>query len=176
MIEGYNPRHSEYQIVNFILKPNGRTIYGQYKQCIREIIARISQKNIDEDTKREILIFYDIFLQLKGQMDFTKLKELEEEHWTETFKYRIALEVWVNGRPNMGTIEAALNMPNRSEMLRFIESVSVIRSAKQYIESAQPLEYKPVNKKLEMGDVYNEFRKDGRLIECNDLHPVCERG
>lgn len=173
MIKGYNPRHSEYQIINFILKPNGRTIYGQYRQCIREIIARINNKNIDEASKKETLIFYDIYLQLKEQIDFNKIDELEAEYWTETLKYKLALEVWVNGRPSLGTVDAVLNMPNRAEMMRFIDSVAQPRTAKMFIESAKPLEYKPTRKMLEMGDVYNEFSQDGRLIECDDLQSIC---
>ncbi len=175
MIKGYNPRHSEYQIINFIIKPNGRTIYGQYRQCIREIIARISNKNMDGATKKEALIFYDIYLQLKDQIDFDNMEILEAQYWTETIKYKIALEVWVNGRPSLGTIEAALNMPNRDEMINFISSSAQPRVAKMFIESAKPLEFKPSGKLIEMGDVYNEFKgiedQDGGFLDDNQ--PIC---
>ena len=50
--------HTEYQILNFIVNANGPHIYGRYRQCIREIAARITHKD-----RRELLVFYDIYLQ-----------------------------------------------------------------------------------------------------------------
>lgn len=42
LLEDYNPKHSRYQISNYIIALNGRTKYGQYKQVLREIFPRVN--------------------------------------------------------------------------------------------------------------------------------------
>lgn len=42
LLKDYNPKHSRYQISNYIIALNGRTKYGQYKQVLREIFPRVN--------------------------------------------------------------------------------------------------------------------------------------
>ena len=42
LLKDYNPKHSRYQISNYIIALNGRTTYGQYKQVLREIFPRVN--------------------------------------------------------------------------------------------------------------------------------------
>ena len=42
LLKDYNPKHSRYQISNYIIALNGRTRYGQYKQVLREIFPRVN--------------------------------------------------------------------------------------------------------------------------------------
>lgn len=142
--------HTEYQILNFIINANGPHIYGRYRQCIREIAARMT--NLDP---RELLVFYDIYLQLKEQIGDQDLKILEAEFWTEKLKRRLALEILTQGRPSYGTLETIWNMPNFEEMFKFIDSIAAPAMAKKYIldQKAQPLKLKYENiKELWLGD------------------------
>jgi len=42
LLKDYNPKHSRYQISNYIIALNGRTTYGQYKQVLRELFPRVN--------------------------------------------------------------------------------------------------------------------------------------
>lgn len=40
LLEDFQGKHTNYQIDNFIIKINGKTAYGQYKQALRELNSR----------------------------------------------------------------------------------------------------------------------------------------
>lgn len=44
LLHDYNPKHTDYQITNFILGISGKTQWGQYRQALREMFPRL--KNI----------------------------------------------------------------------------------------------------------------------------------
>lgn len=99
LLKDYNPKHTRYQISNFILALNGRTKYGQYKQVLREIFPRVNNisqalaeiKILEEEIKIaeepsgkraeiEKIQQQRKFIQLKQQQDHLKiqLKEFKE--------------------------------------------------------------------------------------------------
>jgi hypothetical protein len=41
LLEDFHGRHTKYQVDNFIIKLNGKTMYGQYKQILRELNSRV---------------------------------------------------------------------------------------------------------------------------------------
>lgn len=69
LFKDYNPKHSTYQISNWIIGLNGRTKYGQYKQVLRELYPRYRNilSLVNDKTKLELEIetfekpIYEIF-------------------------------------------------------------------------------------------------------------------
>lgn len=61
--DDYQMFHSAFQIENFILIKNGKTTYGIYKQCLRELLSR-------ESSLRSIYA-----QKMKQELDFEELEE-----------------------------------------------------------------------------------------------------
>lgn len=179
----YNPRHSKYQIENFIIGINGRTQYGRYRQALRELYPRYRniknkisnildlelqieewQPEQDETTTKfklkesqkvvlmasladaraalaqmltEFKHFYSIATQIKDEIgDISgQVDQLEGEYWVQTFKEKIALELFANGRLSQGVLETILAMPERTEMLDFITSINSSNQALSFLKS-----------------------------------------
>jgi hypothetical protein len=110
LFQDYNPKHSKYQIENYIIGLNGSTQYGQYKQALRELyprflnikkgIVRVAEMeaqeedpaNIpDEGTKK-----YDLYMAKKG-LNVSLLVEAKNnlEYQIKEFKhfYSIATQI-----------------------------------------------------------------------------------
>lgn len=171
MLQGYEGRHSTYQILHFIINANGPHIYGQYKQCVREIISRMNIKDPDAETLRELYIFYDIYLQLKDKIDFNKMDELEADFWTFKLKRRVAIEVLTMGRPSFGTLETILNMPNSETMMSFIDSMSAPMMAKRFLfQPHEPLRLKTIDASERKHNWISDIDfKGGGIIEHNKV-------
>jgi len=185
MLEDYTSRHSEYQITNFIIKLNGKTDYGQYRQCLRELVNRFKTlQNAEGFNRKELIrefkIFYSVAKQLKekiGVLTPHKKKVLESDFWVETFKYRIALELVCYGRPQMASIESVLAMPEKEIMLDFLDEITAPGAAKNYLKHTDFTEYKPielisdadVEKIIGKGDFF------GRLLESNAGEESCAK-
>lgn len=164
-MQGFNRRHSTFQICNFIINVNGPDLFGKYKQCIREILSRLKIKNPDEETIREMYTFYDIYLQIKDLFKFPKenvetyIEQLEANFWTEKLKHKLAIEVFVMGRPSIGIIETILNMPNSKELLTFSETISSPIAAKRYLYNTKQISFKPCKSRKEIEVLWNEGKQ-----------------
>jgi hypothetical protein len=69
LLKDYNPKHSRYQISNYIIALNGRTTYGQYKQVLREIFPRVN--NIAQAIAEIKIIEHEI--ELAKEPNFEKI-------------------------------------------------------------------------------------------------------
>ena len=141
-------------------------MFGKYKQCIREILSRLKIKNPDKDTVREMFTFYDIYLQLRDMLNFPEnnldayIEQLEADFWTDKIKYKLAIEIYVNGRPSVGLIETMFNMPNSAELLAFLETTHSPIQAKMYLRNINKIAFKPLKSLREIEVLWNEGRQD----------------
>lgn len=107
-------RHSRYQIENFIIRLNGVTPWGMFKQCMREMRARI-ERLTDPDIRREFNIIYSMAVRLYkeiGPFTIEKIKAMEEELWVTKMKRRALMELVTTGTIAITTMETLMVMPD----------------------------------------------------------------
>lgn len=137
-LRDYQPFHSEFQIKYLILARSGGTLYGCYKQALREIASRLSSlvhsrsqirlEHISEDRKfaenldqvilndsiRELGIFYAYARICKsklGELTSEKISKLEADYWEHQLRVSIARDYLAVGSVTEKTIELLHVMP-----------------------------------------------------------------
>jgi len=138
ILKDYRPLHSEFQIRFLILARSGGTLYGCYKQSLREIATRLNgllqsslqsngitqirkhqflveldQKCI-EDSIRELSVFYAYAQSIKtmlGDLSNARISVLEEDYWVHQLRTSIARDYLASGRLTEQTIELLHLMP-----------------------------------------------------------------
>jgi hypothetical protein len=108
----WNWRHSKYQIQNFIIKLHGKTPYGMFKQCLREMRTRFLKLD-NPNILAEFEIFYSIAVYTYNKirpLDQSKIDELESEFWELVFREKACLELMTTGRISQQTLETIMYM------------------------------------------------------------------
>lgn len=177
---GYG-RHSEYQIRNFIIKLNGKTDWGMYKQSIREILSRIEECkrlsneiialkddfNTDNmtlnkkevqlnDLLYELNIFWNLSCQLRskiGDLNPEKVKILESEFWKENFKQRICFELLGTGHISPSLIEVVVYSDSKNELIEFLTNMDKNKAIKFISENVPIIEIKQDIPKLKLDQI-----------------------
>lgn len=151
LLKDHYGRHTKYQIKNFILRLNGKTDYGMYKQALREIKSRFdSLKTMYKEYKKIILddnvleyenslkcnqinellyefnIFYNYAVQLKnklGELTTERLEVLEADFWREQFKEKLCLELLGTGHISTSLLETIMYSESKIEILTFMANL-----------------------------------------------------
>ena len=73
LINDYEEGHSQYQIDNFITKMNGGSLYGQYKQALRELHTRfIAVRQLYFKRERLIIDIEELETEIRGDNYFSR--------------------------------------------------------------------------------------------------------
>ena len=122
--------HSDFQIDNFIIGSQGDA-WAQYKQCLREIKARV--ENIEskngkaaEETERELSRFVFHALRLKeeiGELTEEKRYQLETKSWAAKGLKMAAIDLMASGRISNQTYDFLFALPKES-MVDIIKKLS----------------------------------------------------
>jgi len=184
LIEHYNPKHSAFQINNFMV---GRqpTLWGAFRQALRELFPRyfeldrktgpndLSVQSIEEQIdmahrKREFCHLFLIAQKLKAQLGPLtpqRVEELEAEYWVARLRDDAVMDLMGHGRVTRETLEAISNLPIEPRAKLFTE-ISEHSHQLALIESFQNREnFTPVVTHLEINELVPRTTK---LIE--DFH------
>lgn len=174
-------RHTRYQVQNFIIGLNGKTDYGMYRQCIREIMSRIdsiisTNKEYEEakhafssykeqakfmqlqEIMYEFNIFYNYAIQLKdrlGQLSSDQIEKLEAEFWQETFKEKICLELLGTGHVSPGLLETVMYSENKIDILTFLANLDKKKALDYLTKHEVNLTLDTKIEKLTINDIFN---------------------
>jgi hypothetical protein len=131
----HQPGHTDFQIRHAIVERSGGTDYGQYRQCLAEIAARIDMAKKDDPTaNRELKTLVEIAEELEarlGELTPDRCRQLELATWKYRARKRLAVDLMVHGRPSEGTMDFILWLPEeiRLPLLDTVVSVTTEKRA-----------------------------------------------
>lgn len=152
-IKNENTGHTEFQIRNFIIGSQS-TLYGKYKQCVIELKSRTKSyksikkeidnikdndfeslqkkfelENVLENIEKEIIIFNNIFEEIKSNIDLSDRNKLEKEYWNKKFEDELLSHWLINAPIPVNLVKNIMNLPQecsvKQKLLDFINVSSI---------------------------------------------------